>query len=194
MNEEELKKNFRNRLDELMSKKNIRNDSEIYNNEKVDISQSRFSKIRSGNSLPKITELKMLADYFDVTIDYFINKDSHFNNNNKTINWKDWTYKDILTILIEMYEQGAIKLIEEYIPSYDGLILPVGIYGVLFSNSFWDSEIEEEQRDYISNRLIEWSNLSKVLNESNLPRVTIENTKKAFIQNLYDGEYYDLPF
>lgn len=39
------------------------------------ITKSTFSDWKSGRSLPKLEKLSKIADYFGVTVDYFINKE-----------------------------------------------------------------------------------------------------------------------
>lgn len=39
------------------------------------ITKSTFSDWKNGRSLPKLEKLSKIADYFGVTVDYFINKE-----------------------------------------------------------------------------------------------------------------------
>ncbi len=39
------------------------------------ISKSTFSDWKNGRSEPKIEKLKLLAKYFNVTVDYFVNEE-----------------------------------------------------------------------------------------------------------------------
>jgi len=40
--------------------------------EDTGITKSTFSDWKSGRSTPKVDKLKILADYFDVSVDYFL--------------------------------------------------------------------------------------------------------------------------
>lgn len=55
----------------------VKNNKSTYQVSKdTGIAQSVFSKWKNGTSKPKIDKMKILADYFGVMIEYFLDDDS----------------------------------------------------------------------------------------------------------------------
>lgn len=69
MQENEIKKNFANNIRELRISRKM---NQIQFGEKISYSSKAVSKWENGDVLPDITTLKMLADYFDISVDDLI--------------------------------------------------------------------------------------------------------------------------
>lgn len=68
MNEAKRKQSFE-KLQKLLDKKGI---TAYRLSKELGISKSKFSDWKSGRSIPKTDKLIKIADYFGVTVDYFL--------------------------------------------------------------------------------------------------------------------------
>ena len=66
---------FKNRLKELRIEKNI---SQVEIGKLLNVSKMAISHWEKGNSEPSIEQLKILAKFFDVTIDYLVGYSNDF--------------------------------------------------------------------------------------------------------------------
>lgn len=83
MNEIEIKSNFSNNIRELRISKNL---NQIQLGEKIHYSSKAISKWENGDVLPDIVTLKMLADFFDISVDDLIGDRSAVKKSNKKKN------------------------------------------------------------------------------------------------------------
>lgn len=104
----DLSKKFVTTIRRLQKQMKIETDSDILT--KVDISQSRFSQLMSNKAMPSIKECMRLAKFFNTTIDGLFARTDDLSN--KSISYADLTTKDVLPILIDLYDIGYINLLK----------------------------------------------------------------------------------
>ncbi len=167
----QITNHFTQNLSRLMKEEGIKTDSELFN--ALGISQSRFSLIKNGKAMPLISEVFLIACYFDVPIDSLVNPVYE----KSLFYYRDITYRDLLRILIELsLEKDAIEIIEGYTLSDLGCC-PSGEYGIRLKND-----------SYLNEKLSEWIKVMKPLTKLDQSDIceTIDSIKSWFLNNVSD--------
>ena len=111
---------FSIRLKRLREEKNIRQEdlATILN-----ISRQAISNYEQGTRIPKDEKILILiADYFNVTIDYLLGRDLYKTPYLNCLNDKKETYRHTKAVLLEMLQNEAAELSEDLIESLLNLI------------------------------------------------------------------------
>lgn len=138
-NDEKILSNFFvNRIRSLARICNYETDKEIY--EAVGIEQSRFSHLMKMDSMPTIAECVRISQHFDVSIDSLFSDKEEIAKANKEcgiVEWEKITYKEVLSVLIDLYNKGLIRIIDKSIEDVDyyGDTYTYDEYGISLANN-----------------------------------------------------------
>lgn len=107
------------------------------------LSKANISKYESGSIDPNIDTLKMMSQYFDVSIDYLLGKQDVKNIENKNV--KNDEEKDIEELLEETMEQQGLMLNGEIVDESDLILLRQAIRnGIEYAKSM--KEIKDKNK------------------------------------------------
>lgn len=170
---------FMDKLDKLMRDKDIGYDAQLL--EHIDIAQSRFSQIRNKHTVPTITEIMEIANYFKVPIDYLVYSDN--DNSNTCTSWKNWTHKEVIEMLIDMHTEKIIT----FKPSieFDGYeAYATNEYGVFLSDN------------YIQDKINEWFRVSEPFTKEyhSYNDETLRLLKRGFLNDVSEMPFFLPPF
>lgn len=106
---------FAERLDDLVNEKAASGTTAAKIAAKLGISASTFSEYRSGEKMPPLAFAVRMADYFDVSMDYFIGRDvprspkKSIRSTAATLGLEEKTIKKLITLLIPIGPAEAKK-------------------------------------------------------------------------------------
>lgn len=155
-----ISKNIVDCINAEMQKRNIKYDSKLLEaieettNQRIE--SSRFSLIRNHQSLPNITELCALADYFNLSIDIILNRNTNvLNTDIETVP----TAADVLLLIFELRKLTEVSF-SQTIDSYDKYELTQEeFWGIYFKHNIL---VDNESACFFINNVIkDWAKINE---------------------------------